>query len=721
MGVTLHQLLKTLVERGGSDLHLTTNSPPMIRVDGDLIPLDYPPLAVPETKQLAYSILTDVQKHRFEEQLELDLSFGVKGLARFRGNCFLQRGAVSAVFRQIPYEILGFRELGVPNIVEGLCNKPRCLVLVTGPTGSGKSTTLATMLDKINREQPKHIVTIEDPIEFLHTHKRCIVNQRELHADTHSFPNALKAVLREDPDVVLIGEMRDLETMEMALRVAETGHLTLATLHTNSAVQTMNRIIDSFPANQQSQVRAQLSFVLEGILCQSLLPRTSGKGRCMAMEILIPTPAIRNLIREDKLHQIYSMMQTGQNKYGMQTFNQSLATLVHRRVISQELAMSVSSLPDELAEMIARGAGDVTTVKEKGKELAVPKLGGGSVSARRLAIFTRQFSVMIDAGLPLVQCLEILGSQQDSRLFQKIILAVRQDVEAGSSLSEAMRKHPKAFDDLFVNMVAAGEAGGILDTILRRLSTYIEKAVKLKSQVKTALIYPVAVLSVAAIVVFIILWKVIPTFASLFAALGAELPLPTRLVIKASNFVASYILFIVAGIFALGYFLKRYYATYRGRRVIDGIVLKTPILGDIMRKIAVARFCRTLATLTSSGVPILDGLEITAKTAGNAIVEDAIMGVRKSVEAGRTIAEPLGETKVFPSMVVQMIGVGEQTGALDQMLNKIAEFYEEEVDNAVTGLMKLMEPVMIAILGVVIGTIVVAMYMPMFDLISKIN
>ena len=364
---------------------------------------------------------------------------------------------------------------------------------------------------------------------------------------------------------------------------------------------------------------------------------------------------------------------------------------------------------------------DVTTVKEKGKELAVPKLGPGRVNARRLAIFTRQFSVMIDAGLPLVQCLEILGNQQDSRLFQKIILAVRQDVEAGSSLAEAMRKHPKAFDDLFVNMVAAGEAGGILDTILRRLSTYIEKAVKLKGQVKTALIYPVSVLLVAAIVVFIILWKVIPTFASLFAALGAELPLPTRLVIKASNFVASYIIFIIAGIAALIYALKRYYATYRGRRVIDGIVLKLPVLGDIMKKIAVARFCRTLATLTASGVPILDGLEITAKTAGNAVVEDAIMGVRKSVEAGRTIAEPLGETKVFPSMVVQMIGVGEQTGALDAMLNKIAEFYEEEVDNAVTGLMKLMEPVMIAILGTIIGTIVIAMYMPMFDLISKIN
>ncbi len=373
MGATLHQLLKTLVERGGSDLHITTNSPPMIRVDGDLVPLDFPPLTVPETKQLIYSILTDVQKHRFEESLELDLSFGVKGLARFRGNVFLQRGAVSGVFRQIPYEILGFRELGVPPVVEPLCNKPRGLVLITGPTGSGKSTTLATMIDKINREQPRHIVTIEDPIEFLHTHKRCIVNQRELHADTHSFPNALRAVLREDPDVVLVGEMRDLETMDCALRIAETGHLTMATLHTNSAVQTLNRIIDSFPANQQPQVRAQLSFVLEGILCQTLLPRASGRGRCLAMEILIPTPAIRNLIREDKLHQIYSMMQTGQSKYGMQTFNQSLASLVHRRVISQELAVSVSSLPDELIEMIQRGVGAASA----------PAAGPSAAAARR--------------------------------------------------------------------------------------------------------------------------------------------------------------------------------------------------------------------------------------------------------------------------------------------------------------------------------------------------
>ena len=355
--VTLHQLLKTMVERGGSDLHITTNTAPQVRVDGKLSPLDMPPLTAADTKQLAYSVLTDAQKHRFEENLELDLSFGIKGLARFRGNVFNQRGATAAVYRQIPYEILGFRELGLPTVVEEICNKPRGLVLVTGPTGSGKSTTLAAMIDKINRERHEHIITIEDPVEFLHSHKNCVVNQRELHADTHSFANSLKSALRQDPDVVLIGEMRDLETIESALRIAETGHLTFGTLHTNSAAQTINRIVDVFPAHQQPQIRAQLSFVLEGILCQTLLPKANGKGRVMAMEILIPNAAIRNLIREDKIHQIYSMMQTGQNKYGMQTFNQSLATLYFKKLISLQIALSRSSNPDELQEMITRGAG----------------------------------------------------------------------------------------------------------------------------------------------------------------------------------------------------------------------------------------------------------------------------------------------------------------------------------------------------------------------------
>jgi len=356
MGVTMHQLLKTLVDQGGTDLHITTNSPPQIRIDGKMIPLQVPPMTPAETKSLTYSVLTDSQKHRFEESLELDFSFGVKGLARFRANLFYQRGAVAGAFRTIPWEILNFKDLGLPKAISDLCERPRGLILVTGPTGSGKTTTLASMLDKVNAERHEHIVTIEDPIEYLHAHKKCLVNQRELHADTRSFPAALRAALRQDPDVVLIGEMRDLETIESALRIAETGHLTFATLHTNSAAQTINRIIDVFPPHQQSQIRAQLSLVLEGILCQALLPRANGHGRCLALEILIPNSAIRNLIREDKVHQIYSAMQVGQLRYGMQTFNQSLATLVSKRQITRELAISMSSHADELEDMLNRGA-----------------------------------------------------------------------------------------------------------------------------------------------------------------------------------------------------------------------------------------------------------------------------------------------------------------------------------------------------------------------------
>jgi len=357
---------------------------------------------------------------------------------------------------------------------------------------------------------------------------------------------------------------------------------------------------------------------------------------------------------------------------------------------------------------------------KKEKEKAVGKTGK-KVSAKSLAVFTRQFSVMIDAGLPLVQCLDILGSQEDDKNFAAVIAATRGDVEAGLSLADAMRRHPKTFDPLFTNMIAAGEAGGILDTILKRLATYIEKAVKLAGQVKSAMIYPIAVICIAGIVVGVILWKVIPTFANLFEGLGAELPLPTRVVIALSNGLVTYFPIVLVGGGLIVYGVKRYYGTDGGRHVIDGGLLKAPVLGNIMRKIAVARFCRTLATLISSGVPILDGLEITARTSGNAVVEDAVMTTRKSIERGETISAPLKETAVFPPMVTQMIGVGEATGALDTMLAKIAEFYEEEVDTAVAGLLTLLEPIMIAILGVVVGGIVIAMYLPIFDLISKLT
>jgi type IV pilus assembly protein PilC len=363
----------------------------------------------------------------------------------------------------------------------------------------------------------------------------------------------------------------------------------------------------------------------------------------------------------------------------------------------------------------AKAAKEETAKKDKAGKT------GKKVSAKNLAVFTRQFSVMIDAGLPLVQCLDILGSQEEDKNFAAVILSTRTDVESGASLADAMRRHPKTFDPLFTNMIAAGEAGGILDTILKRLATYIEKAVKLAGQVKSAMIYPVAVIVIAGAVVGVILWKVIPTFAALFSGLGASLPLPTRVVIALSDNLVRFFPFMLVGAGLAAYGFKQYYATEKGRRLVDSTVLKAPVLGTIMRKIAVARFCRTLSTLISSGVPILDGLEITAKTAGNSVVEDAIMVTRKSIERGETISVPLKDTNVFPPMVTQMIGVGEATGALDTMLAKIADFYEEEVDTAVAGLLTLLEPIMIAILGVVVGGIVIAMYLPIFDLISKLT
>lgn len=351
---TLTDLLKKCVELGGSDLHITVGSPPRIRLHGELLPLPFPPLTPDDTKRLVYSVMTDQQKHRYEEDLEIDFSFGIKDVARFRANIFTQRSSAAGVFRLIPFEIKSLRELELPPILEKLTEKPRGLVLVTGPTGSGKSTTLAAMIDKINRERNVHILTIEDPIEFLHRHKSALINQREVKGDTKSFASALRMVLREDPDVVLIGEMRDLETIESALRIAETGHLTFATLHTNSAYATINRIVDSFPPHQQQQIRAQLAMVLEGIVCQALLPRADGRGRVVATEVLIPTPGIRNLIRENKIHQIYSMMQAGQEKYGMHTMNQSLARLFRERKITYDVCISTSSNVEELQKMLER-------------------------------------------------------------------------------------------------------------------------------------------------------------------------------------------------------------------------------------------------------------------------------------------------------------------------------------------------------------------------------
>ncbi len=371
MQFTLHQLLKVMIDNGASDLHITSNTPPQLRIDGSMVPLKTDKLGPIDTKQLCYSIMTDAQKMRFEEDQELDLSFGVKDLARFRANIFMQRGAVAGAFRLVPYQIRPLAELGVPAVAQTLCNKPRGLVLVTGPTGSGKSTTLASMIDYINTNKRGHIITIEDPIEYLHHHKGCLVNQREIGADSQSFSRALKHILRQDPDVVLVGEMRDLETIEAALVIAETGHLAFATLHTNDSVQTINRVVDVFPAHQQAQIRLVLSFVLEGVLCQNLIPKIGG-GRVMACEVMIPNAAIRNLIREDKLQQVKSQMQIGQTRYGMQTLNQSLCDLFLRQLISLDDAMGASSDLDELKTLIAASQQDPGGANQKASQTRRP-------------------------------------------------------------------------------------------------------------------------------------------------------------------------------------------------------------------------------------------------------------------------------------------------------------------------------------------------------------
>jgi twitching motility protein PilT len=357
MALTIQELLQIAVEKDASDLHITTHIPPRLRIHGTLISLDHPPLSPSETKNLIYALLTDRQKKMFEEKMELDFSFGIQDLGRFRGNVFMQKGAVAGAFRRFLPVMWSFSQLGLPQRLAQLCYLPRGLVLVTGPTGCGKSTTLACMVNHVNKERAVHIITIEDPIEYFFTPQKSIINQRELYVDTLSYPNALRSVLREDPDVVLVGEMRDLETVESCLRVAETGHLTFSTLHTNSAVETVSRIIDIFPSSYQAQVRVMLSMTLEAVITQALLPHADGKSRVLAMEILIPNAAIRNLIRENKEHQIYAAMQMGQEKYGMQTFNQSLASLYFKEQITYETAMNITSKPEELIDIIQRREG----------------------------------------------------------------------------------------------------------------------------------------------------------------------------------------------------------------------------------------------------------------------------------------------------------------------------------------------------------------------------
>ena len=762
----LVDVLLEVLERDASDLHLTAGSPPIIRVNGVLERLDYPRLSANDTRELIYSILSQDQRQRLENEWEIDFSYSVPARARFRVNAFFQRNSLGAAFRLIPINILKLEDLGLPKTLHDLTRKPRGFVVITGPTGSGKSTTLAAMIDEINETREEHIMTIEDPIEFLHRHKKCMVNQREVGADTKGFNRALKSVLRQDPDIILVGEMRDTETVATALTAAETGHLVFATLHTQDAPQTIDRIIDVFPPHQQEQIRVQLSTTLMGVCTQQLLPTRDGRGRVVACEILIPTPAVRNLIREGKTHQIYSAMQTG-SSFGMQTMDAAARRPGaprphHPRSRDESLERSRWSGPAhraargrrEVGEVMntftykaldARGAaaggqidGDskvavaaalrnrgltVLDLNEAKKSLLQIELGG-RVKPKDLTVFSRQFATMVNSGLSMLRCLYVLEEQTENKKLAKVVGAVRADVEAGIALSDALEKHPKVFNRLYVSMVRAGELGGILDTVLNRLAAQLEKEDSIRRAVKSAMVYPIVIGVFAILVLIGMVLFLIPIFAGMYKDLGdAKLPLLTRIMVGFSEILRSWWgAVVLAGVILLVWAFLRLKRTDKGIMVWDRLKLRFPMgVGQIVRKLAIARFSRTLGTLISSGVPILQALEITGQAAGNAVIEKAMIDVQKSVKEGEAITTPLEKVTVFPAMVTQMIAVGEETGSLDSMLDKIADFYEDEVNASIKSLTSVIEPILMLCVGAIVGVVVISMYLPIFNMMNIVK
>ncbi len=575
---SLDDMLAVVVQEGGSDLHVTAGSPPTMRLHGSLYHLHgYDLLTPSDTALLMRSVVNEHQWETFERTHEYDLAYSVRGLSRFRVNLYQQRNSYGGAFRVIPKEIKPLDALGVPPQVAKFAALPRGLVLVTGPTGSGKTTTLASLLDLANRTRSAHIVTIEDPIEFLHEHKQCLVNQREVGEDTESFSMALKHALRQDPDIILVGELRDLETTSTALTAAETGHLVLATLHTQSAAQTIDRIIDIFPPHQQQEIRAQLSTSLQGVVTQALAPRADGKGRTIVTEIMFATPAIRNLIREGKNHQIPSFMQSGGSS-GMLSFDQHLAQRVQQQVITYEQGLDLCHAVEEYTRLVwtdltmpatkqfdykvidingkqVKGRVDapnetaaVQLLKSQGnvplsvhqagvgmgKEITIPGLTG-RVKLKDLAVFSRQFATMTNSGLSLMRSLSILEEQIENTTFARAVREVRIDIEGGLSLSGAFAKHSKVFPALMIAMVRAGETGGFLDDALERIATNFEKDAALRGKVKSALTYPVLVLSFSVLMIAGVLIFIVPVFEKMFKSLGGKLPLPTQIIVNVSH------------------------------------------------------------------------------------------------------------------------------------------------------------------------------------------
>jgi pilus retraction protein PilT len=768
MNFDFADILLKVVEHKASDLHITSGAPPTIRVRGSLVPLEGMPNLTPtDTREIVYAILSSSQRQALETDWQLDFAYSVPGIGRFRVNTFFQRGTLGAAFRLIPSETVPIERLGMPPVVREFATKPRGIVLVTGPTGSGKSTTLASIINEINETRDEHILTIEDPIEFLHRHKRCIVNQREIGQDAPSFSAGLRAALRQDPDVILVGEMRDMETIGTALTAAETGHLVFATLHTQDAPQTIDRIIDVFPPAQQGQIRAQLAIGLQGVVTQTLLPTADGQGRCVAAEVLIPTPGVRNLIREGKTpdlladpdgrgrgHADDGRVARRPRARGQDHDGHGRGTLLaagrdapagagpgHDRAPGGRLmstavftykALDGAGVPskgelkatskDEAAAQLTALGLKPMEVSEKKSALNADITLFQRIKAAELTVMTRQLATMITSGMTLLRAFYVLEDQLENKKLKECIGTVREDIESGLAFSDALAKHPKVFSPLYVAMVRAGETGGVLEASLDRIADQLEKDDELRRQVKGAMAYPIVVLTFALCVLIGLIAFIVPVFVKVFEDFGGDLPMITKLTVAASDVVTGQWYVLLAAAIGLPIGFKKWRTSKAGRPAWDRIRLKFPFkIGVTVQKIALARWSRTFAALYSAGVPIMQAIEITGQTAGNSVIEKAMADVIESVKSGGSIADPLKEAPIFPGMVAQMIAVGEETGNLDAMLSKVADFYEAEVAAAVKALTSILEPVMIILVGGIVGFIVIAMYMPMFKVYDAIK
>ena len=798
MAFDFAEVLRRMVESRASDVHLTPGVPPAMRDKGKIVPMEgFDVLTGQETREVVYSILNDDQRKRFENDKQLDFAYAIPGVARFRVNCFFQRGSVSAAFRLVPQDIPALDSLGVPQVLRELCAKPRGFVLVTGPTGSGKSTTLAAMIDVINCENQDHILTIEDPIEFLHQHKRSIVNQREVGSDAPDFALGLRAALREDPDVILVGEMRDLETISTALTAAETGHLVFATLHTQSTAQTVDRIIDVFPPQQQGQVRTQLSIALQGIVTQQLLPTADGMGRVVATEVLVPTPAIRNLIREGKTHQIYAAVQTS-GAVGMQTMDADLARLVRAGKITRSLAEQRASVPEELKRLLGRRRCRPPRCRRDGsrqrlrlppptsggladggrEHLRLPRDGrrrGRDAPAKLEADSKAQVTEQLrQRGLIVLDVSEKKRAVQDRGPLQT--LEGRRHARAGGLLApvrdpgrlgDADAAHPAHAGGADPGRADqggdrrgagrrrgrqhAGAGDGAPPRSLRpplpgdgplrrgvgpargrarpgRLPGGESRRPAPPGQIGDDV--PGCWSSASRS------WCWSPSSPSSSRsspassknspkktpAKSSALPLPTQICVTASDAITGYWFIIIPALIGLAVGFFRWKKTDRGKEMWDRFKLRLPFqIGDVIQKVALARWSRTFSGSVSAGVPMLQSIKLTGETAGNVVLEQAMEDVYASAKRGGSLAGPIERNPIFPPMVGHMVAVGEETGQLEHMLSKIADFYETEVDAKVKALTSLIEPLMIVFVGGVVGFIVISMYLPIFSLYDKIR